>query len=431
MIRTIAAALLILLAGRTGVASEPGPKAQEVLAALAAAVEQGDAEAIRERVRQMHRIESRPEMVPILAKGLEHEDSDVRRAAALGLMGLGEHAVTVVPALADRLQDQDRRVRHVATWALIKVGPKARAALPALRQARQVEEEDHTRRLMDLALGIIAPEDVETAVVAEELAYETLFDNSNAAQSALRRLGPKGIEQLALLVSRGTPPHGPLAEGDDGREYYVRALAVVGPPARSQLPILTAALDDPSAEVRVAAAQAVWSLDGPVEKPIAVLVDLLQHEDEDIRRQAALNLGLIGPRAEAAVPALFDAARDESFAPIAARALAMITPRAVELVPQMVAAMRRRDDNAEDARITLELIGRPVVPVLADLLRSEFRSDRSDAVRLLAKLGPDAAEAVPALAQALDDDPLNFGVSRNAVNVLADIGPEAAPAIPN
>jgi hypothetical protein len=319
--------------------------------------------------------------------------------------------------------------------------------VPALKRAREAEREEYVRWLMDFALGVIAPAEAESEPIVEALVAEAVLglsgnEPANAAQAALRRLGPEGRKTLAAMLA--APPPAERDDGDDGaggkdgegddeetgddRNLYALALAVVGPPARSELPALEKALDDPVPQVRVAAALAVWSLDGPAEKPIAVLIDLVENGEGEVRRGAATTLGVFGPQAKQAVPVLLKAAEDDSFAPAPATGLAMISSRAVELVPKLVEIIRRRGEHAHEAAIALLLLGRPVAPVLGGLLSSESSSDRRVAMNLLRELGPDAAPAVPALADALESPVGNL--RDDAAELLGVIGPEAAPAIP-
>jgi len=72
------------------------------------------------------------------------------------------------------------------------------------------------------------------------------------------------------------------------------------------------------------------------------------------------------------------------------------------------------------------------VPVLVELLRRDQRGNSAEvrwtAADILGQIGPDAADATPALGQALaDDDPL---VRRVAAESLGKIGPPASAAVP-
>jgi HEAT repeat protein len=484
--------LLVLLVGGAVDGTEPGPYAKEALAALEAAVDAGDAEAISDRVSEMCRYDSWDRTVPVLIRGFAHEDTEVLVAAASGLESLGRLAApaarmvipllgspegqvraqaewtlasmgkralpslvsalkspdvetragacrileeigvtakAAVPALTTGLTDESWEVRYHAASALAVVASKSQAAMAALRRARAVEEDEDGRRNMDYAMGAIDPETADSTAIVEALATIALagdFKQANVAQRALRRLGPEGRKTLAGLLAT------PAQQGDDeeaeDRSLYAAALAVAGPPARSELPALEAALNNASPETRVAAAVAIWSLGGRLEKPQDVLIDLVKHGEGETRRAAAMGLGTFGAQAERAVPTLLEAADDDSFAPTAGVALAMISPRVVELVPKLVKIIRRQGEDTDEAMTALLFLGRPVVPVLGSLLGSELGSDRKVAIELFTKLGPDAAPAVRALTDALDDSSGNM--RDDAAEILAGLGSDAAPAIP-
>src|SRR5580704_13436662 len=68
------------------------------------------------------------------------------------------------------------------------------------------------------------------------------------------------------------------------------------------------------------------------------------------------------------------------------------------------------------------------VPALAGTLKDRRENARSSAAYALGQIGPQAAKAVPALAAALKDPEEN--VRRRAVYALGSIGPKAAEAVP-
>jgi hypothetical protein len=84
------------------------------------------------------------------------------------------------------------------------------------------------------------------------------------------------------------------------------------------------------------------------------------------------------------------------------------------------------DEAAADA---LGRIGAPAVPKLIDALRKNNGPDeRVRAARVLARIGPEAVDAVPMLTTALsDEDP---HVQKAAARALGQIGPAAAEAVP-
>jgi hypothetical protein len=78
--------------------------------------------------------------------------------------------------------------------------------------------------------------------------------------------------------------------------------------------------------------------------------------------------------------------------------------------------------------IKLGLWGSEAVPGLIDNLRNPNSYTRKRAARLLARLGPEAVQAVPALIEVLRNDPKNT-VRFNAAGAIGSIGPAAKEAV--
>ncbi len=138
---------------------------------------------------------------------------------------------------------------------------------------------------------------------------------------------------------------------------------------------------------------------GPAAIPL--LVELLGHEPDSIRRRAIDELIDLAPHTEGIQPALRRALRDEDamVAGDAARALGALGNRAS-----------------------------PSVGALVDALSHEDSYVRIYAAEALASIGPGAAKATNALAEALGDP--TPGVRWSACEGLASIGPAAQSAVP-
>jgi HEAT repeat protein len=180
------------------------------------------------------------------------------------------------------------------------------------------------------------------------------------------------------------------------RAAAARALASLGNERRATAPPLFEALFDPSEAVRHAAAQALSTLKLTVED-IPALEGALRSEDIYVRAFAAWRLGNFREEAGEAVPALALALEQPKTFVAVSAALARIGPAATEAVPALVAE-----------------------------LSSEDSGRRWRAARTLGRIGPGAAAAVPDLVAALDDP--NEGVRFRAARALGQIGPEARSA---
>lgn len=88
------------------------------------------------------------------------------------------------------------------------------------------------------------------------------------------------------------------------------------------------------------------------------------------------------------------------------------------------------DETRELEDLRLDWRGKKAIPGLLKKLQSPDMYDRELAVNLLAELGADAAEAVPALVEKLKSDPRNT-VRYSAATALGRIGPGARGAVPD
>jgi hypothetical protein len=77
----------------------------------------------------------------------------------------------------------------------------------------------------------------------------------------------------------------------------------------------------------------------------------------------------------------------------------------------------------------LTRIGQAAVPSLVTLLDEPKAQVRAEAVLALARIGPEAQDAVPRLIELVKQDP-DERVRKNAVRALGQIGPAAGPAVP-
>ncbi|HZP83413.1 MAG TPA: HEAT repeat domain-containing protein [Chthonomonadaceae bacterium] len=146
------------------------------------------------------------------------------------------------------------------------------------------------------------------------------------------------------------------------------------------------------------------------------------------RRQAANRLGLLGPMAEAAIPALAAALRDadEPLRLNAGYALGAIGAAAIPALREEVRI--GTEESRRHAACGLSLIGKAAVPALLSLAEEEDWRVRSAAVDALSEIGPATPEVVPALDRALGD-PADW-VRRHAADALGTIGKNAGAAVP-
>jgi len=159
------------------------------------------------------------------------------------------------------------------------------------------------------------------------------------------------------------------------------------------------------------------------------LIRDLKLPDARDREHAAKALWEIGPAAEAALPALIEALRDENWpvGPVGvyvANALGMIGPAAKAAVPALVQALEEGNENLRhSAALALGRIAlgaEVAVPALIKRLKDESIRVRATSSAALAYFGPEAQAAIPALTEASKDE--NDVVSSAAYMALELIG---------
>jgi HEAT repeat protein len=168
----------------------------------------------------------------------------------------------------------------------------------------------------------------------------------------------------------------------------------------------------------IGAPEAIVQIDPNGERCVPALISALKQEDSRVVAAAAEGLGLLGPRASDAVPAL-TAVLTRDFPAIwlddprvcAAKALARLGPRAKSAIPTLI------------SQIGFEQV---------DGMK-EYWSSVPALVRAIGRFGAEARAAVPSLieiAQGTDKNEHNCDVRRAAILALGQIGPSAKAAIP-
>ena len=186
-------------------------------------------------------------------------------------------------------------------------------------------------------------------------------------------------------------------------------------------------VDDPKAR---AEADAALRRMGPAAIPM--LLQLLRHESETVRRTVADVLIDLAPHTASIQPALRRALRDEDsvVAGDAARALGALGPSASPSVLALVTTLSHDDPYvriyAAEALASIGPGAATATKALAQALADSVPGVRWAACEALASIGPAAQSAVPQLIQALQDEFLYVRIF--AAGALGSIGPKAHAA---
>lgn len=123
-----------------------------------------------------------------------------------------------------------------------------------------------------------------------------------AATVALGECGPKAVPALTEE----------LKNKDSMIRYWVaRGLGKIGREAQSAIPALTEALKDASESVRISAAYALWKL-GKRTAAMTTFIATLKNGSAGAQLEVVNDLCLIGPDAKEALPAVKEAAEQNS-----------------------------------------------------------------------------------------------------------------------
>lgn len=263
--------------------------------------------------------DAKKKAVSLLSKGLAGKNPHLRRAALRGMLDLQTDPVVILEAVKSaRISSQDEivdellvvssefgepavpllveslnieRVRPLAASRLGRIGPAAKAAVPAL--------------------AVIAAEDTDVAARCEAL----------MALGAIAPESPKTLKAAAAALGDAE---------EDVRYAACYVLGRIGKPAAATVPDLKKSLSGDDEFMALASAWALAHID-PTSAEIAkvavpVLVRGLNATEPRIRYEAVTALGLFGPLAKEAVPALNKSAddKDEIVADAADNALSKI-----------------------------------------------------------------------------------------------------------
>ena len=217
-----------------------------------------------------------------------------------------------------------------------------------------------------------------------------------------------------------------LANDPNVRATAQAALVQVG---RRSFPMLRRFLGPEHEDLHAVTFQIIQRIGPPA---IPLLVDLLRHESDSIRRRAIDELIDLAPHTEWIQPALRRTLGDEDsmVAGDAARALGALGKRASPSVGALVNTLSHEDPYvriyAAEALASIGPSAARATNALSEALGDPIPGVRWAACEALASIGPAAQSAVPQLIEALEDEFLYVRIF--AAGALGSIGPKARSA---
>jgi len=383
-------------------------------------------------LRAMHGLEHIPSYAtPALMRAFEDQDKFVRMFAANTFEKVDVDE-GIINTLIVALGSEDLGIRGCATEAIGAIGPAASSAVPELIAIALSQEDVLFGDVAVETLGKIGPEpEIINAFFEVIKKYGKDYWDSVPAMTMIlsteRAFKEMGIGVVTYLIRALDDDNATL------RQEVIYTLGFIGSNASDSVPKLIEILqDDPEPAVRTASARALSEISSDPEV-ISALVGALEDENSDVVGMTIVALGVIGPKAKAAIPALIKMLKDvdpEKRA-AAAREIARISS-GPDVVSNLISALDDPDASVHtSAASSLARIGPPAeeaIPKLIDLLRHDDSDVRSSAAQALGKFGPAAKDAIPDLIELLDDSHLD--VIDAAAEALGSMGSLAEPALP-
>jgi HEAT repeat protein len=366
-----------------------------------------------------HRAPATADTVTALTELLSDDSAKVRAHAAHALSVIGPAAKPAIEALAKAVKDDDVLVRRQAVKAIIAIHPGPQVGLPLFIRLMNDSDQGVQMRILDAITdaGPAALPGVINALGNKDVAYWACV--------VLRGMGPiakDAVPALAKTVQNKNP---------QVQLEAILALGAIGEAAAAALPQLTSALDDKV--LREPAVFAIGQIGKSNEAIDAKLNAFVKGDDPFLGTISLWTLSRVHPTDKAlykqAAERLVEGLKNkEPFVrATAARALATLPPAPEIALPILENALQGANEETVGNMLSaLATLGPPAVPRLVDAI--QHKNLRGDIMRILADMGPAAALATEPLSKLLTDD--DTKVSVQAALTLARIGPEAKSAVP-
>jgi HEAT repeat protein len=397
-----------------------------------------------------------PSLIQLLkaSRTIHSDQQSLRIHAAWVLRDIGGTAEAAVPELIRMLQADWHREREAAANALGKIGPAAIAAVPHLLPLLANDQDDG--RAAAEALGGIGRGAILDLIPLLKDANPLV--RAHAAE-ALGLVGPDAALAIPRLLPLVTDAASASPLSVIVREVVVEALGRIGPASIPHLVPLcrNAELDGVAAQALIKVGAGVieqlipllgetilrvvpYVLNAFQSAAIPLLIPLLDHDDPEVRKNAAMILSIMRPTDEL-LHAAFSLRGDSVMARECLwRALGIINEerfvlslvalsQSAELhdlfkkhfsqvgwqdtIPTLITLLKSAKESSERHSMSVDLvrktlcrIGSPVVPHLIDLLRERATTDvQEQALFALAEIGaPITGGLLPCLFRALQKE---------------------------
>jgi HEAT repeat protein len=244
-------------------------------------------------------------------------------------------------------------------------------------------------------------------------------DRSDMAIAALKRQGAPAIATLSQMAKNQKEPL-------KSRLFAIALLGQFGKEAKSAVPALIQAANDPNKAVRLKTITAIANIKSEAKSAVPELTQHLTTPDREIRLATINSLGKFGSDATAAVPMLAQALEDPDPAIRTATAttLRLIGKDASQAVPQLIRSLHHPDRNTRSLSAqALGLIGdQAAVSALTEALKDPSSDVKGQSAAALGRIGLEARSALPELVKLLNDE--NQTVRLNIAFAIGEIAGE-------
>ncbi len=398
------------------------------------------------------------DVIPLLEGALRDLDAkpDARHAAASACIRLGEmgHGEPLVPALMETIEDPNGFVELNARLALQRIGGEAAApAMPAVMRA-MANEEGHHGSLLSIIQAVGEP---AVPFLIEGLESDQPQVRASSAR-ALRPHGRLPEVRAPLIAALDDPdPRVRLEAADnafhispwdqeivdalvarlDDPDVAVveRALkSLIRPMAKSAAGKIQALLEHPSADVRKAAAYSLRRIGADPAASDGALIAALDDPSQQVRTEAALSLAKTAPD----TPGLVDILREglsmrSPYSIESIAGLARLGKRARPAAPELLRIVERFPSDLIQSNAATALAAMAPVPELAPklarLLPAASPRLQTWLWYAIAENDPERDDdAVAGIMLILVDEDESVVIS--AIAALARLGPRARAALP-
>ncbi|QDT98390.1 HEAT repeat domain-containing protein [Gimesia aquarii] len=243
--------------------------------------------------------------IPALLKLIDSPDANLRETAIISLGDIGPAAIKAEPQLLKIMETGTGKTRNTAVYALSKIGSKK--ALPLFKKYAAASDEDERFRLVcSWALVRANPTDPETVKAALPGLIKVLADEN----PVVRREAANAISLSGPLAESATPSLSQALKKEQDQRVVaelITALAEIGPPAASAIPLITPYLDSRDPILRVVATYAMARFGKSAKSVVPIMEKELAKHDEEENAVTLWALTKIDPsptRAKAAAPIL-------------------------------------------------------------------------------------------------------------------------------